>query len=267
MRPTTTLAPPAGDVQAMYRLTPAPLTHEADAGQEESAWFTLAHDMKNLLAGVENVLKLATLKPEGIETRVRRLLLDAQLNCEAMGEMLGDVLDLYALRRDGPSAVVAEVNLILVVEKCVRLLKFMAEEKNITLRVALPERPPKLLLDEQRFTRVLLNLLHNAMKFSAPGKRVDLDVCVEGRESVVITVTDYGKGIDRQRARGLSSAEYRPRDAARGGQTQGYGIGLQYCRAAMPSMGGELWVESPPSGAETGSRFGLRLPLLRGDEL
>jgi signal transduction histidine kinase len=223
--------------------------------------------MKNLLAGVENVLKLATREPKGIQARVQRLLLDAQLNCEAMGEMLGDVLDLYALRRDGPSAVVAEVNLILVVEKCVRLLKFMAEEKNITLRVVLPERPPKVLLDEQRFTRVLLNLLHNAMKFSPPGKRVELDVCVEGRGSVVITVTDYGKGIGRQHARSLSLAGHTPRVAARDEQTTGYGIGLQYCRAAIPSMGGELWVESPPSGAETGSRFGLRLPLLRGDEL
>lgn len=260
MQPTPAPAPQARELQAARR-PPAEKSPAPARAPEESVWFTLAHDMKNLLAGVEGVLHLATREPGGLSPRVHELLNDAQLNCQSMGEMLGDVLDLYAIRKRGPSAAAVEVNLILVVEKCVRMLRFLAEEKNITLRVALPEDAPTVRLDEHRFTRVLINLLHNAMKFSPPGKRVDVDVRVEGEEGVVVTVTDLGGGVSPHQARRLLSASCHQHGRDCDEHPEGYGIGLYYCRTAVPVMGGELWVESPPRGAESGSRFGFRVPL------
>lgn len=261
MQNTVTLGARARDGEAAALLSAVGLTTFGDEEHAESEWFTLAHDLKNLLSGVGAVLGLATREPGALKPRVQQLLLDARLNCDAMGEMLADVLDLYALRQRGPSVAVDEINLILVIEKCVRMLRALAEEKNIIVRVALPEEAPKIKLDERRFTRVLVNLLHNALKFSPPGKRVDLDVRMDGCGGLVVTVTDHGVGLSPDQAQRLFSADcYRPAPD-RGDCQAGYGIGLQYCRAAVPVMGGELWVESPPRGEETGSQFGFRLPL------
>lgn len=261
MHNTVTLSAGARDAEAAALFSAVGPPTTADEGRDVSAWYTLAHDLKNLLVGVETVLGLATREPGALKPRVQQLLLDARLNCEEMGEMLADVLDLYALRRNGSSVAADEINLILVIEKCVRMLRAMAEEKNILVRVALPDETPKVRLDERRFTRVLVNLLHNALKFSPPGKRVDVDVRVEDGDGLVVTVTDHGAGLSHDQAQRLFSADCHQPAPDRGDRETGHGIGLRYCRTAVPVMGGELWVESPPRGEETGSQFGFRLPL------
>lgn len=241
-------------------------TLEPSQGFQEHAWSTLAHDLRNLLMGVERILGVAAHESGNLTKRTGQLLLEAQDNCGFMIEMLGDVLDIRQMESRQAFSRRSEVNLISVIEKCVKLLRYMAEEKDVNFRVAVPRDIPQVLLDERRLIRVLINLLHNALKFSPPQTIVDIDVQVAEGERLVFAITDQGNGMHVQRARQEAPADLRQYCQTQSDGGEGFGIGLCYCTTAVPALGGEIWVESPPQGCDSGSRFHFTLPLFLKDD-
>jgi signal transduction histidine kinase len=118
---------------------------------------------------------------------------------------------------------------------------------------------PTVLADRGELTRVLVNLLANALKFSRPGEPPSVHVDAERRGDMwCISVTDNGVGVresDRERIftmlnRGQSNL-----------RVAGTGIGLAICAKVIAAYGGEIWVE-PANGH--GSRFRFTLPALEG---
>lgn len=109
------------------------------------------------------------------------------------------------------------------------------------------ERPSPVRCDPQRNWHVLANLLANAVKFSAPKSRIDVDV--NPRDRVVeVSVRDYGIGIPPDRMRSL----FRRRDVGGGG------IGLRLAQRIAESQGGHISVTSRPG---RGSTFTYTVPL------
>ena len=103
------------------------------------------------------------------------------------------------------------------------------------------------------FEQILRNLIGNAMKYSAP----DAPIAVKIREepdSVVVSVTDSGPGIDPAEAEKIFEPFYRSPSAA---GSPGVGIGLTVCRRLAAAMGGELRLVHSSTG---GSEFALRVP-------
>ncbi|HEU4712550.1 MAG TPA: HAMP domain-containing sensor histidine kinase [Pyrinomonadaceae bacterium] len=220
----------------------------------------MAHDVKNLLSGVECVLILTLRESCTLKPNIRTLLEDARTNCHTINEMIQT--SLKGKQNNGKVAVgqSAAVNIACVVAKCVRLLKSLAEERGISFRVSLADELPPLVTDEGRLTTTMINLLHNALKFSPCGKQVDIDVNVAGisRDRLVISVTDQGAGVSSAQFERIMSAtcyDSRPKLALRSN-----GAGLSFCHTNVQTLGGEFWLESPPKGSTKGSRFCFSLP-------
>jgi K+-sensing histidine kinase KdpD len=107
-------------------------------------------------------------------------------------------------------------------------------------------------VDGSHLQRVLVNLLENALKFSAPGEPVEVSVN-GGDERVVVRVSDHGPGIsEADRERIFEAFE---RGSNRG---PGSGLGLAIARGFAEANGGRIWVE--PSGEADGATFVLELP-------
>jgi signal transduction histidine kinase/PAS domain-containing protein len=114
--------------------------------------------------------------------------------------------------------------------------------------------------DPERMMQVLANLLDNATKYSPPEGRVVVWLerrTADGRDEVVMTVSDQGVGIPPDEVEHVFERFYRARTSSVR-QYGGLGLGLHIAATIVERHGGRIWAESPGAGA--GSTFGLAMP-------
>jgi two-component system phosphate regulon sensor histidine kinase PhoR len=133
-------------------------------------------------------------------------------------------------------------------------MRAQAERSGIDLSTHAPEGLPALWADRSRLEQVLVNLIHNALKFTRPGGSVQLTVKMEG-EFIRFEVRDTGVGIPEEDLARIFERFYKT-DRAR--SSGGTGLGLSIARHLVEAHGGRIWAESR-EGA--GSRFYFTVPL------
>jgi two-component system phosphate regulon sensor histidine kinase PhoR len=126
----------------------------------------------------------------------------------------------------------------------------------VALEVDAPPAVPVARGDRERIGQALLNLLHNAVKFSPPGSVVAIRVTPTESE-VVVAVEDHGQGIPASALPRIFERFYKV-DRARTRGVGGTGLGLSIARHVVEAHGGRIWAESV-EGA--GSTFSFALPV------
>jgi signal transduction histidine kinase/ActR/RegA family two-component response regulator len=170
-------------------------------------------------------------------------------------ELLNDVLDLSKVEAGAMELALAPVDIAVVVDHCVALMRERATSRGLRLAADVSPGIGHLTADELRLKQILLNLLSNAVKFTPSGGSIDVTAQQDG-EQVVIQVIDSGVGIptdDQERI--FDSFQQAGRSASR---VEGTGLGLTLCKRIVELHGGRIAVESV-EGA--GSTFTVRLPL------
>ena len=134
------------------------------------------------------------------------------------------------------------VSMTRVVEGVVASLQPTAERRALALSAEAPPDLPLAVIDENRITQVLINLLNNAFKFTPPGGSIAVKVSEEG-DFLQVSVTDTGRGIPLEHQSRIFDRlhQVKESDAA---TEQGMGLGLYLCRELIHLHGGEIWVES-----------------------
>jgi signal transduction histidine kinase len=129
-------------------------------------------------------------------------------------------------------------------------------EYGIILRNEVPEDAPAVRADLAKTARVLTNLVDNALKFTPSGGQVVVSVDRMEDGMVTVQVSDSGPGIpDEYREKIFDRFSQVPGLV---GRRRGSGLGLTFCRLALDSQGGKIWVEPRPGG---GSVFAFTLPV------
>jgi two-component system phosphate regulon sensor histidine kinase PhoR len=126
-------------------------------------------------------------------------------------------------------------------------MRAQAERAGLILRVEVPNRIPMIQADPSRLEQVLVNLIHNAIKFTRPGGVVELSASVEG-EFVRFTVRDNGAGIPEDDLERIFERFYKADHARSGGGT---GLGLSIARHIVEAHGGKIWAESAEGRGST----------------
>ena len=130
-----------------------------------------------------------------------------------------------------------------------------ASARNIMLD--LPEQPIELVMDSDRVSQVLTNLISNALKFSPAETSVTVSAAQMDGEAV-ISVHDEGPGIPPDQLPHIFERFYQVPDSAElSGSKIGLGLGLYISREIVERHGGRLWAESEPG---KGSTFAFSLP-------
>ena len=128
-----------------------------------------------------------------------------------------------------------------MVERALQETAPLLAEHPVTTQIA--PGLPRVEADPEWFTKMLVNLLENAAKYSAPDKPIF--VTAERREELVaISVADRGVGIDPLEQGLIFDKFYRSRERA--GNVPGTGMGLAICRAIAHAHGGSIEVTSQP---------------------
>jgi signal transduction histidine kinase/signal recognition particle receptor subunit beta len=115
---------------------------------------------------------------------------------------------------------------------------------------------PKIHGDRAWLARALAALLGNALKFSAPGSRIEVEIRLFGQE-VRVSVVDEGPGIALD-LQPVIFERFRQLGDILTGKPAGIGLGLPLCRLVVGAHGGRIWVESRPG---EGAKFTMALPL------
>lgn len=143
-----------------------------------------------------------------------------------------------------------------VIRRVAERLKALTERGGLNLKVDIPPGLPKTLADEEkRVEQVLVNLLHNAIKFTPPGGRINLSTKVED-DNVCILVADTGIGIPADDLSRIFERFYKADKARAGGGT---GLGLAIAKHIVEAHCGKIWAESTEG---RGSIFTFSLPLV-----
>ncbi|HEU4760275.1 MAG TPA: ATP-binding protein [Dehalococcoidia bacterium] len=135
-------------------------------------------------------------------------------------------------------------------------LDALAREREINLSVQAPPGLPSAAVDRDRLGQVLRNLLDNALRYTPPGGRVDVEVKGQAKQ-VIVSVADTGSGIAPEDLPHVFDRFYRA-DGSRARATGGSGLGLAIVKQLIEAHGGHVWAESE---AGRGSVFSFSLPL------
>ena len=146
---------------------------------------------------------------------------------------------------------VAPCSLIL---SAVERLKLQADRAGLLIEIQCPENLPPVLADSTRIEQVIVNLLHNAIKFTPSGGKITISARVADG-SVQFSVADNGVGIPAEDLPRIFERFYKADRARSGGGT---GLGLAISRHLVAAHNGDIWAESVES---KGSTFYFTLPV------
>jgi two-component system phosphate regulon sensor histidine kinase PhoR len=139
-------------------------------------------------------------------------------------------------------------------EQATSRLKAQADRAGLSLNIAIPSPLPQALADRDKVEQVLVNLIHNAIKFTPPGGKIDISAKAEGN-SILVSVADTGVGIPADDLPRIFERFYKV-DRARTGS--GIGLGLAIAKHIVEAHGGRIWAESIEG---RGSTFYFTMPL------
>lgn len=240
------------------------LSRAKEAAESASRYKTqfLASMSHEIRTPLNAILGFAALAREGREhdAELRRHVALIEKAGHALLTIINDVLDLAKVEAGRVELEERPLDLRGLLDDCLSLMRALAVQKKLELRGEIAgDLPERIVADEARLRQVLLNLLNNAVKFTASGS-VTLSVAVaDGGASLAIAVTDTGIGIPQDRIPHLFQ-DFVQVDGSISRQYGGTGLGLSISRRLILLMGGEIGVESREG---KGSTFRVLLPLRR----
>jgi len=178
-------------------------------------------------------------------------------NSHALKRLINDLLDMSAILTGKMRMEELPVHLEAVVREAVETVRPLATARDIQLQLAFSNWHDEIVSgDRTRLTQVFWNLLHNAVKFSAPGGRVRVDCETNGRDAIV-HIEDAGQGITAEFLPFVFE-RFRQADGSKTRIHGGMGLGLALVKSFVEAHHGT--VEANSEGRALGSRFTVRLP-------
>jgi signal transduction histidine kinase len=216
---------------------------------------TLAHELRNPLAPIRNVIELLKLQLPATEQATRPLaVLERQVG--HLRHLVDDLLEISRITMGQVELRRTHVTLAETMQAACDDTRPLAEAAGHRLHLALPDEPVTLDADPTRLMQVILNLLNNAVKYTPPGGDIWLSARFEAPHAV-ITVRDTGIGIPQESLPTIFAMFSQLTPALERAQG-GLGIGLALVRGLVELHGGAISAAS--DGIGQGSVFEVRLP-------
>ncbi len=234
---------------------------EADRRQRELdtlrrdliAW--VGHDLRTPLASTRVIVEaLADGVVEDPET-AQRYLRTAQRDVQSLTLLIDDLFDLAPMDAGGLKLERQANSIADLVSDTLESFSVLAQQRGVTLRGGAEPGGDPALVDARQISRVLANLVGNALRHTPSGGAVTLRAWpVAGR--VQVEVIDTGEGIPSEDLARVFERFYRG-EKSRSRATGGSGLGLAIAKAIVEAHDGQIWAESQPG---QGARFSFSVP-------
>jgi len=212
-----------------------------------------SHDLRSPLQSIVGYLDLV-LTDESMDAATQREFIQIARNeSERLIHLANSVLDLTRLQAGQMPLNLEPVDVRPLIGQMVSEVWPLAQQKRIALVTEVAPDLPLAKADVEGFTRILRNLMTNAVRFSPEGGTVQVVAAGQG-DHVLIQVCDHGPGIPAEELPKIFERFYRGSSAR---DRLGVGLGLAIARQLVEAQGGHIWAESTPG---QGSVFSFTLP-------
>jgi PAS domain S-box-containing protein len=229
--------------------------HEEASRIKDEFIATLSHELRtplNAILGWTRLLRESEMPADTVEKALDTI----ERNCRAQVQLVDDLLDVSRILSGKLQLQLSPLDVTKTVQQAVEVVRPTSQTRRIALVTHFERAPVLVLGDPDRLQQVLWNLLSNALKFTAPGGRVDVRVLREG-DRAMIEVRDTGKGI-RGDFLPYVFDRFKQADSSSTRQEGGLGLGLALVRSIVEMHGGAVDVVSEGSGR--GATFIVSLP-------
>jgi signal transduction histidine kinase len=202
----------------------------------------VSHELRTPLSAIEGYIDFLVEGGDRITPEKKSKALGImKSSSQRLGRFINDILDIAKVKSGSMDFNIVPARIKFIVNKVVGLLVSVAQQKGVTLGVAIRDDIPEILADEERINQVLTNLIGNALKFTPEGGKI-----IIGAE---VRKEDLGKIFQ----------QFEQSSNARNIQgPKGTGLGLAIAEGIVKSHGGRIWVES---AVGKGTTFYFTLPI------
>jgi PAS domain S-box-containing protein len=219
----------------------------------------LGHELRNPLASVVTAAYLLKMKEPEDSATFAWATETISSQAEQLQRLIDDLLDVSRVSRGKIALRRKCLSLSGVVAATVEASRPRIEQRQLHFSLGLPEQPVWAEVDPARLTQVVANLLDNAMKFTAPGGSIELEVGTENGDAF-IRLRDTGEGIAPELLPHIFEP-FSQADKSLARHGAGLGIGLSLVKGLVGLHGGR--VSAASEGIGKGAEFVVRLPALK----
>jgi len=214
----------------------------------------VSHELRTPLASLKALAE--TLEEGALEDppAARRFLLRMENEIDNLTQLVQELLELSRIESGKVPLKQEATQPELLVEKAYERMQLQAERTGLKISFDCAPGLPDVNVDRDRMGQVMVNLIHNAIKFTSPGGRIQINAFRSG-DNVVLEVKDTGVGIAEDALPRIFERFYKADRSRSGGGT---GLGLSIARHLVEAHGGRIWAESEQG---KGSSFFVSLPI------
>jgi two-component system phosphate regulon sensor histidine kinase PhoR len=221
-----------------------------------------SHELRTPLAALLGFIETLQGPAKGDPAAREKFLSIMQGQATRMARLIDDLLSLSRIELNAHLHPNTPVELAPIVRQVVDGLQTLARDRGVEIKVAAPAEILQVLGERDELIRALENLVENALKYGAAGKRLDISLTRGQTRSSTpearLAVRDYGPGIAPEHLPRLTERFYRV-DVADSRSQGGTGLGLALVKHVLNRHEGRLTVES---ALGAGATFTMHLPLL-----
>jgi two-component system phosphate regulon sensor histidine kinase PhoR len=218
-----------------------------------------SHELRTPLAALSGFIETLQGSARDDAKARQRFLAIMQEQAKRMARLIDDLLSLSRIELNAHRRPDTPVDMVPIVRQVVDSLETLARDRGVSVNVAADDAL-MVLGDHDELVRIFENLVENALKYGAPGERVDIALSpgtsIDGEPEAQVSVRDYGPGIAPEHLPRLTERFYRV-DVTESRAQGGTGLGLALVKHILNRHHGRLTIESSPGA---GATFTVHLP-------
>jgi signal transduction histidine kinase len=216
-----------------------------------------SHQLRTPLTSIKGYLDMVLDGDLGKITATQRSVLsEAYISSERMVTLINDFLNVSRLQTGKFIIDKRETDMVEMLKEQVQMLSVVAKQHGLQLDLQITGEVPRVLVDGDKVRQVMLNMIDNAIYYSAPATTIDVMLARDG-DDVMFSVKDTGIGVPESEKSGLFGKFFRASNA-RKKRPDGTGVGLFLSRKVILAHGGDIIFWSKEG---KGSVFGFRVPI------
>ena len=218
-----------------------------------------SHNLKTPLVSIKGFLETIEDSAKNDPRSQKKFIEIMKMEANKMEILIEDLMTLSRIEQQEHISINNKINLIQVIEDVIFLISNRIKEKKISLKLNLDQNQKFVIGDAEKLSTLFLNLIDNAIKFSSPGKTIEIKNSNHEeffKKYISISIIDEGIGINEEDIHRVTERFFRAENT-RKLKIEGTGLGLAIAKHIINQHRGELKIVSK---IEVGSEFIVRLP-------